>query len=106
MIVDQLGEQVFGIPPSLTTGLLTGLFGATAGVISLLVYFFFWEPNSYISPDWLIFVAIGVIIGFFLRVEQPLYRELYYYKTKPLRQAIDSGRNNGIQNGCKRKFDL
>jgi len=64
--------EVFGIPPNLTTGLLTGLLGACAGVASLLVFFYFFEPYHYVSPDWLAFVALGGTVGIFLRVEWPL----------------------------------
>ena len=106
VIVDQLGDEVFGIPPSLIMGLMTGLFGATAGVISLLIYFFFWEPNHYISPTWLIFVALGFIAGFFLRVERSLYRELYYRRTLTLQEARCSAGNIGVRNSSGRKFDV
>jgi hypothetical protein len=33
-------DEVFGIPPNLLTGLLTGLLGACAGVASLIIFFY------------------------------------------------------------------
>ena len=53
-------------------GMVTGLLGAGAGVMSLLLFFQFWQPESYISQQWLPFVFVGAVIGFFLRLEQPL----------------------------------
>lgn len=104
-IVDQLGEEVFGIPPSLKTGLLTGLIGTIAGVVSLKIYFFFWEPTHYVTPDWLLFVALGAIAGFFLRLEQPIYRDLYHHQTQALSQGTGAIGNQGSRNGSGRKFD-
>ena len=104
-IVDQLGEEVFGIPPSLKTGLLTGLIGTIAGVVSLKIYFFFGEPDHYIGPDWLLFVALGAIAGFFLRLEQPIYRDLYHHQTQALSQGTGAIGNQGSRNGSGRKFD-
>ena len=65
-------EQVmeFGPPPTLLVGLITGLLGAGAGVVSLLLYFKLWQPESYISQQWLIFVIAGAIVGFYLRIER------------------------------------
>lgn len=98
-IVDQLGDQIFGIPPNPLTALLTGLAGAVAGGISLLIFFYFWEPGYYISPDWLIFVALGGIAGLFLRFEQPLFREIYALKAQALQQARDTGGHMSVQIG-------
>jgi len=72
---DQAGATQFGPPPSLLIGLLTGLVGAGAGVISLLIYFKVFQPASYVSPNWLIFVIAGAVAGFFLRIEQPFLHE-------------------------------
>ena len=97
VIVDQLGDEVFGIPPSLLTGLLTGLAGTVAGGVSLPIFFYLWEPDYYISPEWLVFVAVGGLVGFFLRLEQPLFREIYHLKTQALLQAQDNGKRNRLQ---------
>jgi hypothetical protein len=104
-IVDQLGEEVFGIPPNLKTGLLTGLIGTIAGVVSLKIYFFFAEPDHYVAPDWLIFVALGAIAGFFLRLEQPIYRDLYHHQTQALSQGTGAIGNKGDRSSVGRKFD-
>ena len=61
-----------GPPRSLLVGIVTGLLGAGAGVMSLLLFFQVWQPGSYISQQWLPFVFVGAVIGFFLRLEQPL----------------------------------
>ena len=105
-IVDQLDDEVFGSPPNLITGFLTGLVGAVGGSLSLPIYFYFREPDHYISPEWLIFVALGVIIGFFLRIEQPLYREYYRRKTQTLRQTKNTGADITIYSNFGRKVDL
>lgn len=91
-IVDQLGDEVFGIPPSLITGLLTGLAGAAAGAVSLPIFFFLWEPDYHISPEWLNFVALGGLVGMFLRLEQPLYKDIYHHKVRILQQAKERHR--------------
>jgi hypothetical protein len=105
-IVDQLGDEVFGIPPSLVTGLLTGLSGAAAGAVSLPIFFLLWEPDYYISPEWLIFVALGGIVGIFLRLEQPLFKDIYHYKARIMKQATDIGGNRKIKAGIGYKVDL
>jgi hypothetical protein len=66
----------FGPPPSLLVGIITGLFGAGAGIISLLLLFTIRQPEPYISQQWLIFVFAGAIIGFFIRLEQPFEQTL------------------------------
>ena len=105
-IVDQLDDEVFGVPPSLITGLLTGLAGAVAGVVSLLIFFFLWEPDHYISPEWLRFVALGGGVGFFLRLEQPLFRDIYHLNIEAMQQAGDTSEGMGIQIRFGRKVDL
>lgn len=85
--VDQLGDEELGFPPSLLMGLLTGLVGALVGGVSLPIYFFLREPHYYVSPEWLIFVLLGAIVGVFLRLERPFYRERYCLKTKAIQQA-------------------
>ena len=65
----------FGSPPSLLIGTITALLGACAGVASLLVFFTLWQPEAYISQDWLIFVLAGACVGFFLRFERPFEEE-------------------------------
>lgn len=79
-VVDQLDDTEFGIPPSLLVGFVTSLFGAGAGVLSLVIFFYVWNPDAYVSSEWLGFVLIGAIMGFFLRLERPLIRELYRRK--------------------------
>ena len=66
-----IDDGIFGIPPDTVTGLLTGMLGACAGFVSLIVFFYFVEPHHYISPEWLVFVALGGVIGVFLRIERP-----------------------------------
>ena len=95
VIVDQMADDVFGIPPNFTTGLLTGLVGAAAGCISLFLYFYLRQPHLYISPDWLIFVGIGMVAGYFMRVEQPLIKALYQHETARLQQAREAGERSG-----------
>ena len=106
VIVDQLGDEVFGIPPSLKMGLLTGLVGAAAGGISLFLYFYVWKPDYYVSPDWLIFIALGVIVGFFLRIEQPFFRALYHHEALTLRQTDDTSADLRIENGSGHETDV
>ena len=79
-VVDQLDDMEFGVPPSLLVGFVTSLFGAGAGVLSLVIFFYVWNPESYVSAEWLGFILIGAIMGFFLRLERPLIRELYRRK--------------------------
>ena len=95
--VDQLGDEVFGIPPSLLTGVLTGLAGTVVGAVSLPIYFFLREPYYYISPEWLIFVALAGIVGIFLRLEQSFFREVYCLKTKALEQPQVTGKHMHMQ---------
>lgn len=71
-VYECVDDEVFGIPPNLMTGLLTGLLGVCAGVVSLIVFFYFLEPYQYLSPDWLVFVALGGTVGAFLRIERAL----------------------------------
>ena len=98
-IVDQLSDEVFGAPPNLLMGLLTGLVGAVAGVVSLICYFYAWQPHYYISPDWLVFVALGLIVGFFMRLERPFFRALYHYETQRFQQADDMSPDLRFENG-------
>lgn len=63
-------DMQIGPPPSLLVGIITGVLGAGAAVISLLLFFEIWQPESYISQQWLLFVFAGAIIGFFLRLER------------------------------------
>ena len=105
-IVDQLGDEVFGMPPSLVTGLLTGLAGAAAGAVSLPVFFFLWEPDYYISPEWLKFVALGGIVGIFLRLEQPLFKDVYHHKARLMQQAKAIGRSRKMKTSNGYAVDL
>jgi hypothetical protein len=105
VIVDQLGDEVFGIPPSLRTGLLTGLVGAAAGGVSLFFYFYLWKPEYYVSPDWLIFIALGLIVGFFLRIEQPFFRALYHHETQAPQRADDTSADLRIERGAGHETD-
>ena len=70
--IEPSDDMQFGPPPTLLTGILTGMLGAGAAVISLLVYFEIWRPEPYISQQWLVFVFAGAIFGFFLRLERAL----------------------------------
>ena len=70
-----MGDSHFGLPPSLLVGIITGLAGTAAGVVSLLVHFKLYQPETYISQHWLIFVLLGTVIGFFLRLERPFVEE-------------------------------
>ena len=104
--VDQLGDGVFGVPPSLLTGVLTGLAGTVVGGVSLPIYFFLREPYYYISPEWLMFVALGGIAGIFLRLEQPLFREVYCLKTKASEQTQVTVKRMRMQSSFGFKIDL
>jgi hypothetical protein len=106
VIVDQLGDDVFGIPPNLKTGLLTGLVGAAAGGVSLFLYFYLWKQNYYVSQDWQIFIALGVIAGFFLRFEQLFFRAVYHHKTETLQQAKESSEGLRIESGFGHKAEV
>ena len=66
----------FGPPPSLLVGIVTAILGAAVGVVSLLIFFKLWQPEPYISPQWLSFIILGAIFGFFLRLERPLVKAL------------------------------
>ena len=70
-----MDDSQFDLPPSLLVGIITGLVGAAAAVVSLLVYFKLFQPETYISQHWLIFVFLGTVIGFFLRLERPPVEE-------------------------------
>ena len=70
-----MGDSQFDLPPSLLVGFITGLVGTAAAVVSLLVYFKLFQPETYISQHWLIFVFLGTVIGFFLRLERPPVEE-------------------------------
>ena len=74
--LDQVAEHQFGMPPSLLVGFLTSLIGAGAGIVSLLIHFTLFQPESYISPKWLVFVLAGAVAGYFLRVEQPFVQAI------------------------------
>jgi hypothetical protein len=85
---DYVDDEVFGIPPNLISGFLTGLLGASAGAISLIVFFHVREPYHYVSLEWLIFVALGGAIGFFLRIEWSLVRAIRHCEAGNRRQAM------------------
>ena len=68
-------ELQFGPPPNLLMGAVTGLLGAGAGAVSLLLYFRFWQPEPYISQRWLVFLLAGAIFGYFMRLERPFIEE-------------------------------
>ena len=79
-------DEVFGIPPNLITGFLTGLLGASAGAVSLIVFFYIWEPVYFVSREWLVFVALGGTVGIFLRIEWPLIRAIRYREAQNRQQ--------------------
>ena len=106
VIVDQLGDEVFGFPPSLIMGVLTALAGAAAGAVSLPIFFFLWEPDYYISPEWLIFVALGGIVGIFLRLEHPLFKDVYHLKARAMQQAKTIGGSRNIKVSIGQEVDL
>lgn len=74
---DQLDDPIFGLPPSRIVGMLTGLVGLATGVLSLIIFFFLFRPDSPITADWLVFLMIGSIAGYFLRFERGVYREMH-----------------------------
>lgn len=76
-IRDQVDDLEFGSPPNLLVGIFTGLLGVIAGILSLAIFFQFWRADPHTSPDWLIFVVLGAIAGYFMRIERLLYREAY-----------------------------
>ena len=71
---DQLDDPIFGLPPSRMVGILTGLVGFATGVLSLIIFFFLFRPDSPITPDWLVFLLIGSVAGYFLRFERGVYK--------------------------------
>ena len=73
---DPADRVLFGQPPSFVVGCLTAFVGAVAGIVSLLLFFTFFDPSSRFSWDWLLFIFIGSAAGFFLRVEEPLLKEI------------------------------
>jgi H+/Cl- antiporter ClcA len=84
-----MDDSQFDLPPSLFVGIITGLVGAAAAVVSLLVYFKLFQPETYISQRWLIFVFLGTVIGFFLRLERP-----------PVEEASDSSGTLAHDRNC------
>ena len=87
-VYDCVDDEVFGIPPNLITGLLTGLLGASASAVSLIAFFYLWEPYHFVSRDWLVFVALGGTVGAFLRIEWPLIRAIRYRGAQNRQQAM------------------
>jgi hypothetical protein len=65
-------EFRFGPPPSLLAGTITSVLGVGASLVSLMLFFWLWQPGPYISKEWLVFAVAGAIIGFFMRLEQPI----------------------------------
>ena len=92
-VYDCVDDEVFGIPPNPMTGLLTGLLGVCAGVVSLIFFFYMMEPNNYVSPDWLVFAALGGTVGVFLRIERSLMREIRYCEAQNRRQLMALSRS-------------
>lgn len=88
VVYDCVDDEVFGIPPNPITGLLTGLLGASAGAVSIIVFFYVWEPYHFVSRDWLVFVALGGTIGVFLRIEWPLIRAIRHREAQNRQQAM------------------
>jgi hypothetical protein len=80
----EIDDINFSPPPNLYIGLLTSLLGAAAGLISLVLFFGFQQPELYVSPEWLVFIAIGGLFGFYLRLEQPITQ--YFRATRPNRR--------------------
>ena len=78
--VDQLGDGVFGVPPSLLTGVLTGLAGTVVGGVSLPIYFFLREPYY--------------------------FREVYCLKTKASEQTQVTVKRMRMQSSFGFKIDL
>lgn len=75
-------EFRFGPPPSLLAGIITGLLGTGATLISLMLFFRLWQPEPYISPQWLVFVLAGAMIGFFMRLERPFVEVFSQMRTE------------------------
>ncbi len=73
--IEAADPMPFGLPTSLLVGAITSLVGAGCGVLSLLLYFRFQQPESYISQPWLVFVLVGAIVGCFMRLERPFLSE-------------------------------
>jgi hypothetical protein len=42
----------------------------------LLIFFQMRNPASYVSLDWLVFVAFGAVAGYFIRFEQPVIKAI------------------------------
>jgi hypothetical protein len=76
-IHDEFDDVEFGAPPNVFVGLATGLVGALAGFISLLIYFHIWDPAPYVSPQWLVFACLGAVAGYFMRMEKSLPPQLF-----------------------------
>lgn len=86
-VVDQIPDIEFGIPKNLYFGLVSAALGAAAGLMSLICYFHFSSPDLYISPQWLMFIAAGAVVGFFMRIERPLQQ---HYEAAQIRSHIKS----------------
>ena len=89
-VYECVDDEVFGIPPNLITGFVTGLLGASAGAVSLIVFFYIWEPFHFVSREWLAFVAFGGTVGVFLRIEWPLIRAIRNRKAQNRQQAMST----------------
>jgi hypothetical protein len=72
----------FGPPPSLLAGTITSVLGVGASLVSLVLFFWLWQPEPYISQQWLIFAVAGAIIGFFMRLEQPIVEVFSQIRTE------------------------
>ena len=73
---DREDEIHFGRPPNLAIGCFTGLAGAAASIVSLFLYFVVFDPLSYFSWDWLLFLVAGTTAGFFLRIEELIVKDI------------------------------
>ena len=60
----------FGPPPNFGAGIRHSVIGALCGLVSLSIFFIFSNsPTSPVGTHWPVFIAIGALIGWFLRFD-------------------------------------
>ena len=61
---------IFGPPPTLAEGIAHAILGAACGLLSLWMLFFIRGIVPQTTDPWAMFIAIGALVGWFLRAER------------------------------------